>query len=270
VLELVGMKKYLTLAKLSFQQQLIYRGNILMYRFGEFANTIISFLILVVLYGTQETVRGYTLAEVITYITGVGIIDALSRTWVADEIERDVHQGRLSVYLLKPIRYFRLQLTYDLSRKQISSWFSVCTYLLVILFVRNYFILNTDVLRWVLFLTSVGCVILLRFLLLFMVGLFSFWLIRIGGVQFSFEVLLRIMSGSTLPLEFFPAALEATARLLPFAYMQYFSMQIYLGKISMLEAVKGLGVQLFWIAVLLLLVKFVWKKALRRYESVGI
>jgi ABC-2 type transport system permease protein len=266
----MGMKKYWTLAKLSFQQQLIYRGNILIYRFGEFANTTISFLVLVVLYGSQEAVEGYTLAETITYIAGVGVIGALSRTWVADEIERDVHRGRLSTYLLKPIEYFRLQLTHDIARKQISGWFSVFTYILVIFLVRQYFIVNTDILRWLLFFVSIGCVVLLRFLLLFMIGLFSFWLIRIGGVQFSFDIFLRIMSGSTVPLEFFPPTLETAARLLPFAYMQYFSMQIYLERISTFEAVKGIGIQLFWIAVLAFLAKIFWQKALKRYESVGI
>lgn len=216
------IKKYWMLAKLAFQQQLIYRGNILMYRFGEFANTLISFLVLIVLYGSQEMVEGYTLAEMITYIAGVGVIGALSRTWVADQIERDVHRGRLSVYLLRPVKYLRLQLVHDLARKQISSWFSVSTYLLVIFFVRQYFIINTDASRWVLFLVSIGCAILLRFFLLFVTGLSSFWLVRIGGVQFSFDVFLRIMSGSAVPLEFFPSTLEAFARLLPFAYMKYF------------------------------------------------
>lgn len=263
------IKKYWILAKLSFQQQLIYRGNILMYRFGEFANTIISFLVLIVLYGSQEAVEGYTLAEMITYISGVGVIGSLSRAWIADQIERDVRRGRLSTYLLKPINYFRLQLVRDLARKQISSWVSVLTYLIVIFFVRQYFIVNTDALRWFLFLISIGCVVLLRFFLLFIIGLSSFWLIRIGGVKFSFDVFLRIMSGSTVPLEFFPPALETVARFLPFAYMQYFSMQIYLGKISTTEALKGLGIQLFWITVLAVLAKFFWKKALKRYESVG-
>lgn len=264
------MKKYWILAKLSFQQQLIYRGNILMYRFGEFANTIVSFLILIVLYGSQEVVEGYTLAGMITYITGAGMIGALSRTWVADQIGRDVHRGRLSAHLLRPINYFRLQLVRDLARKQISSWISVLTYLLVIFFVRQYFIINTDILRWILFLTSVGLVVLLRFFLLFIIGLSSFWLIRIGGVLFSFDVFLRIMSGSTVPFEFFPPTLEAIARLLPFAYMQYFSMQIYLGKISTTDALKGIGVQLFWIAVFATIAKLIWRKALRRYEGVGV
>jgi len=263
------IKKYWILAKLSFQQQLIYRGNILMYRFGEFANTIVSFLILIVLYGSQEVVEGYTLAETITYITGAGMIGALSRTWVAEQIERDVHRGRLSVFLLKPIKYFRLQLVQDLARKQISGWFSVFTHLLVIFLVRQYFIVNTDALRWVLFLVSVGGVVLLRFFLLFIVGLSSFWLIRIGGVLFSFDVFLRIMSGSTVPFEFFPPTLEALARLLPFAYMQYFSMQIYLGKISTISALKGIGVQLFWIAIFATIARLVWRKALKRYEGVG-
>ncbi len=265
----MGTKKYWTLAKLSFQQQLIYRGNILMYRFGEFANTIISFLVLIVLYGSQESVKGYTLAEMITYITGVGVIGALSRAWISDQLERDVHRGRLSTYLLKPISYVRLQLVRDLARKQISSWISVFTYLLVILFVRQYFIINTDVLRLFVCFVSIACVVLLRFFLLFIVGLSSFWLVRIGGVQFSFDTFLRIMSGSMIPLEFFPPALETLAHSLPFAYMQYFSMQIYLEKISTLEALKGIGVQVFWIVVLILLSKILWQKALKRYESVG-
>lgn len=264
------MKKYWTLAKLSFQQQLIYRGNILMYRFGELAGTLVLVFVWLVIYSNRETLEGYTLAEMITYLAGVGMVEAFARTWVTDSIERDVHRGRLSDLLLKPVDYFRYRLVFDFSLKQVSSWFSILTYLLIVFLLRRYFVVNTNLLRWGLFLVSVGSIVVLRFLLFFMVGLFSFWFIQIGGFQYSFETLLRILAGSYIPLELFPRALETVARFLPFAYMQYFSMQIYLEKISTFGAVKGLGVQLFWIAVLAMLAKLFWKKALKRYESVGI
>jgi len=263
------IKKYWVLAKLSFQQQLIYRGNILMYRFGEFASTLILILIWVVVYTQRDMLEGYTLAEMITYSAGIGIIDALSRTWISDSIERDVHKGRLSSLLLKPLNYFRYRFIFDFSRKQISSWFSILTYFVIILILRRYFVLNVDIVRWALFFVSVIGVVLLRFLLSFFIGLLSFWFIQIGGFVYTFGVLLRIMTGSYMPLELFPKLFGRVVGFLPFAYMQYFSMQIYLGKISVLEAAKGLGTQLFWMVVLFCLVKLVWKKALRRYESVG-
>lgn len=264
------MKKHLTLAKLSIQQQLTYRGNIIMYRFGEFAGTLLLVFIWLILYSERETIKGYTLAEMITYLAGVGAIEAFSRTWIADTIERDVHRGRLSALLLKPLSYFRYRFFYDFSRKQVSTWFSILTYFLLICLLRRYFVVNTDFLRWALFLASVLGVVLLRFLLFFMIGLFSFWFIQIGGFQHSFEVFLKILSGSYLPLELFPKTLETAARFLPFAYMQYFSMQIYLKKISIATAFWGLMVQFSWILVLATLAKIFWKKALKHYESVGI
>ena len=263
------MKKYWTLAKLSFQQQLIYRGNILMYRFGEFASTLILILVWFVVYSRRDLLEGYTLAEMITYSAGVGIVGALSRTWIADIIERDVHRGNLSTYLLKPVSYIRYRFIYDFSGKQISSWFSIFTSIIVIFLLQRYFVVNTDMVGWGLFFISVANVVLLHFILSFLVGLLSFWFIQIGGFVYTSDVLLRIMTGSYIPLELFPQIFKSVANFLPFAYMEYFSMQIYLGKISTLEAVRGIGIQLLWLVVLAFLAKLFWKKALKRYESVG-
>jgi ABC-2 type transport system permease protein len=266
----MSMKKYWTLAKLSFSQQLAYRGNILMYRVGELANVLILLYVWIVLYSGREAVQGYTLPEMITYLTGAGIVSSFARNWVADTIERDVHRGRLSDYLLKPLNYFAYRFTYDFSNGQISNWFTIATYFLVILLLRHLFIVNLNPLTSTLFFLSVFLTVFLQFLIYFLIGLSSFWFTRIGGIILSFSVLDRIFSGSYMPLDLFPNKLEIFARFLPFAYTQYFSMQIYLGKISRIQVLQGLALQLLWIFILALIVRLVWKKAVKRFESVGI
>jgi len=38
----------------------------------------------------------------------------------------------------------------------------------------------------------------------------------------------------------------------------------------MMETIRGLGIQILWVAILYLLSRFVWRRGVKRYEGVGI
>jgi ABC-2 type transport system permease protein len=50
----------------------------------------------------------------------------------------------------------------------------------------------------------------------------------------------------------------------------YFPAAIFTGRIkTQAQALEGLGIQLFWVVVLLALAHFLWVRGLRRYTAVG-
>jgi len=57
---------------------------------------------------------------------------------------------------------------------------------------------------------------------------------------------------------------------LPFAYTIYVPVQLYLGKISFAEGLRGLAIEILWLVALYIIIKVVWRLGLRKYESVGI
>ena len=76
-------------------------------------------------------------------------------------------------------------------------------------------------------------------------------------------------AGSTVPLPFFPAPVRAVAELLPFAAMQNMPLRIYSGNIAGTDALRGILLQVFWLAALLLLGRLCMGRALKKVVVQG-
>jgi len=82
--------------------------------------------------------------------------------------------------------------------------------------------------------------------------------------------LMQILSGFLIPLDLFPKWFVTVTDYLPFKYLIYFPVKVYLGQITGPAYWYGILIMLLWIAVLGVAVKIIWPFALRKYESVGI
>jgi len=78
------------------------------------------------------------------------------------------------------------------------------------------------------------------------------------------------MSGTFFPIVLLPAFLVKASYFLPFIYTIYIPVQLYLGKISFAEGLRGLAIEILWLVVLYGIIKVVWRFGLKKYESVGI
>ena len=107
-------------------------------------------------------------------------------------------------------------------------------------------------------------------LLSYLIGLIAFWTDEVDGIYSSIDSLKRFFSGGYFPLSLLPQSFVTLSFLLPFAYSIYVPTQLYLRKIDLTTGLKGVAVQLIWIGVLSLIIKFVWTRGLKNYEGVGI
>ena len=114
---------------------------------------------------------------------------------------------------------------------------------------------------------SLGTILYFYFSVL--MGCFGFWSNEIWGPRFVFYQLLSFFAGSLFPLDILPKNLYAVIEYLPFSYLLYFPIKIYLGDLSILMIIKGLLITGFWIGVMHLLVSRVWNKGLRIYTAYG-
>ena len=60
-------------------------------------------------------------------------------------------------------------------------------------------------------------------------------------------------NGAVIPLPFFPDRVRAVMEILPFAAMQNVPLRIYSGDLAGGEALRAVGLQCFWLAVLVAL-----------------
>ncbi|TKH89728.1 ABC-2 family transporter protein, partial [Bacillus cereus] len=133
---------------------------------------------------------------------------------------------------------------------------------------RDYFLLPTLKYTFLFILSIVGALIL-YYMIYYLISLFSFYFVEISSFFFTVDIVLELLSGSLIPLEFLPAPLNTITQFLPFSYLIHFPVNVYLGNLSSAEIVNGLISQVIWSLVFYVLIRVLWKKGLNKYESVG-
>ncbi|MCL2513681.1 MAG: ABC-2 family transporter protein [Oscillospiraceae bacterium] len=84
-----------------------------------------------------------------------------------------------------------------------------------------------------------------------------------------FVIMADFFAGGYIPLPFFPEPVRKVVELTPFGAMQNMPLRIYSGDIAGPDAVKGVVLQIFWFAALLLAGKMLMRKSLKRVVSQG-
>jgi ABC-2 type transport system permease protein len=103
-----------------------------------------------------------------------------------------------------------------------------------------------------------------------LIGFLSFWATEIAGIYYCLKTIIKFMSGTFFPISLLPLFFVKASYFLPFVYTIYIPVQLYLGKISFAEGLRGLAIEMLWLVVLYVIIKIVWRLGLKRYESVGI
>jgi len=89
------------------------------------------------------------------------------------------------------------------------------------------------------------------------------------GPRFALKMAMELTSGRFFPLNILPAVLFKIMNFLPFSFLVFFPLNVYLDRLSTSEIYRGLLTQTIWIAIFSVLLKVVWQRGLRRYEAVG-
>lgn len=82
--------------------------------------------------------------------------------------------------------------------------------------------------------------------------------------------MIQIFSGGIFPLDIFGATWLAVFDYLPFKYTIYMPVNLINGKLTLLQALHVIELQLLWIGLLLLLTRYIWTVAIKKYIAVGV
>ncbi len=110
----------------------------------------------------------------------------------------------------------------------------------------------------------------IEMLLGFIIGMIAFWSDEVDGIQTTIDRIKRFFSGGYFPLSLLPVGVLAVSNYFPFAYSFFVPAQLYLKKITIAEGLHGIGIQIAWIILLSIILAFVWKRGLIKYEATGI
>lgn len=263
------MTKYFTLINVFWQRALAYRFTVLAYRVGEVFEVLILVLMWSAIYGDQQTIRGFTRQEMLTYVLIGNLFSVVVRNWSHQVVSNQIHDGTLSTFLTQPINYFHYFVFRELGRHSLPTALSVGSQLMVIAFFYKIIIINPGFLMWLVIVAMLVLAFITELFISFLIGTIAFWTEETDGLHATIERLKRFFSGGYFPLNLLPSAVLQTSFFLPFAYSVYIPTQIYLGKIDIATGVYGLLTQVMWIVVLYCIIQLVWRAGLKRYEGVG-
>lgn len=266
------MKKYLSLFNISLQQEFAYRLNFIMWR----ARNVIQVLLVFFLWDSifsdpDKVVFGYNRASILTYVFGILIVRAFVLSARAVDVAGEVSSGDLSNYLVKPIDYFKYWFTRDISSKVLNFVFAIVETVLLFLILKPPFFLQTNPLYLLGFIISIALAMFIFFVILFITSAIPFWMPEVAwGAQFIvIMIITEFLSGALFPIDILPQTFQNILYMLPFPYLIFFPLQVYLGKLGAMEIFRGLSISLFWAVSLWFLMKMIWGKGLKVYQAFG-
>ena len=265
------MKKYLAIIKTEFQRQMTYRWDFVGFRVANLLEISAQLIIWTVIFKEQNIIQGYTYEEMMTYILVGWIFLFLTNSYgYEDNIARDIHEGRLSNFLLKPISYLKYSVALSFGRVSLALVSCVVLSGLLILFFQESILGPSNIINIFIIIIMVFLGYIIRLFLSIIVGFIAFWTVDISGPHYSINIIIKFLAGAYFPMNLLPAVFLNISLAFPFVYTFYFPASLYLGKISATQGLIGLGVEIIWLVLLYFIIKILWKFGLRKYEGVGI
>jgi viologen exporter family transport system permease protein len=121
----------------------------------------------------------------------------------------------------------------------------------------------------VVFFVAIWGAYLIRSMLLWVLGMITFWTTRVSAIYDTYFTAELLLSGRLVPLALLPAWAAGLADVLPFKYTFGYPIEVLAGSLSTTELFTGLAFQAAWIAIGTALVAAVWRVGVRRYGAVG-
>jgi len=264
------LRKYLTVFKLSWERALEYRTNFIFGRIRDFILLTTFYFLWTTVFSGKAQLFGFNQDRILTYIIGAQFLSTFVLSYAMDYIADSIVSGSFSLLLVKP--WGHPLLFYFVNRLAIRS-LRLISFLLE--FAAFWFIFRPSFFQQTSFkfvaatLVALVLTVLLFALIDFIVGLSAFWTLHAYGPRFALKMALEFTSGRFFPLNILPAFLFKLVNFLPFSFLVFFPLNVYLGRLTPPEVYRGLITQIVWIAVLFVVLKIVWSRGLRRYEAVG-
>jgi len=264
-----SMKKYYLIAKNTWDEMLTYRASFVMWRVRNIIQLLTIYFLWSAVIPPGKNLLGYTQPLMLTYILGTSLMDSIvlsSRTYA---VGNEINSGNLMNFLLRPVNYFSYWFARDLGDKLMNICFAITELTLIFLFLRPPFFFQTDPFYLLFFIFSTALSLLMYFFINFLLGLIGFWSPEIWAPRFIFITILGFFAGSLFPLDILPRTIYEILKFLPFTYLMYFPIKIYLGHLSIFEILSGLSISAFWVFAIYFIVKLIWRKGIRSYTAYG-
>jgi len=244
---------YAAVATRSFRRYSTYRAATLA---GIFTNTVFGVIIaytFIALWDQRPNLGGYGQQEALTFVwiaqallMPVGLFGG----GIQEEFAERVRSGAVATDLQRPVPLLWWRFAEDAGR---AAYHFLSRGLAPVLLGSLLFDLAwpKEVSTYAWFLLAVALAVGVGFGFRYLLGLLAFWVIDIRGFITLLIITQLFFSGMVLPLVVFPGWLRAVAEALPFRCLVQIPADVFLREGTGTAVLPLLGIQFFWLVVLL-------------------
>ncbi len=259
-------RKLGALLRLGFAEATAYRASLLVWVLA----TSMPLISLVLWRSLAEDgpIGGYDQQGFDSYFVAAFLVRQLTSSWVVWDLDRQVRTGELSAMLLRPVHPVVHHVAINLSALPLRSLLAAPVGLGVLLATRGVTLAEDGALL-ALAIPAIALAWLLNFLTQLAIGCLAFWLTKAAALYDLWLGAYIVLAGYLIPTSLFPAGLAEVARVLPFHAALGFPVELLVGRLSVSEALAGIGLQLAWVVGSGVLAAISWKRGLKAYGAFG-
>jgi ABC-2 type transport system permease protein len=249
--------------------------NILAFRLRYFTgiityslNVTIYYFIWSAVFRSASSFAGYNLSQMITYVSVGWIIRSFYWNTIDQEMAYEVIEGKIAMDLIKPVSVQWMWISRAMGESAFRLGLLTLPTAVVVAFV---FPLQRPASSetFLFFLAAVLGSFFLMAAINFMIGTCAIPLKSILALIRAKQWLLELLSGLLLPMTFFPQTIQRILVWLPFEHIAYTPLQIYLGKLDRVHALRALATEWLWVFALMILAHLWWSRTLRTITIQG-
>jgi ABC-2 type transport system permease protein len=252
----------------TFASMLQYRASLVIWLIGH----VLEPLIYLVVWSTVSrssggNVGGYGPRDFAAYFIVLMVVNHITYTWVMYEYEYRIRQGHLSFDLLRPLHPIHSDIADNVTSKMVT----MPAMLVIAILLALLFHPAIPVLAWALaaFVPVIFLAFFVRFLTEWTLALASFWTTRVSAINQMYFIAALFLSGQIAPISLLPYPVRVAAWILPFRWTIGFPVELILGRLTPLQTLEGVAMQVVWVGASLILLRTVWRAGLRVYSAVG-
>ena len=266
------MNTYLALFRIRFSSGLQYRAAALGGIATQFAWGFMLILQFSAFHRTDPAAFPMTLPQIASYIWMQQALLALFMSWfIEHDIMSSITSGSIAYELARPMDLYNRWFCQASANRIVKATLRCLPILIIAFLLPEPFkmVLPDNILQFTLFLlsTALGLGVVVAFSMFIYTTVF--YTLSSLGVRLVASVLADFFAGAIIPLPFFPDGFRQIVELLPFAAMQNMPLRIYSGSTTGIDALWGIGLQIFWLVTLVFFGKLAMKRAVTRVVVQG-
>jgi ABC-2 type transport system permease protein len=259
---------YATTMRTAVIAQLQYRVAQYFYMLGMIAEPVI-YLVVWSTIARQHggAVNGITAGQFAAYYIVWTLVRNMNIVFGAPFWEWRIREGYLSGQLLRPMHILHYDLAY------FAGWKFVVVALWVPIAIALSLVFHPDLhpsaLQIGVFVVAIWGAYLVRSMFQGVIGMLNFWTTRGAAVFDLYMATEMLLSGRLVPLRLMPGWVQTLADFLLFKWTFGFPIESLVSDMSTRSLLLGLGAQALWVGIGLVLFKFAWGAAIKRFSAVG-